>query len=294
MKVLIVTGANEAHADLLKDFITSLRMHYGHNYEVALLDFASKPFQDDVLSQFDLVQQFSDEAISFQKKRGYFLAYTAAKARLTEIFPGYDVYCWVDADCWFNSPESVPRMVRNALKTEITIHPEYDIHYWGYPTPSDRTLNLYKSIYGENHSTYPIKLPMINAGVFAMSKSSKVWKLWASELLKMRERSLSEDIYFSDQIPLHRILYSQKIKAIPLRAVDNWQVNACPPKIFYDGNKKTIWVAAPTEPFEKIGIIHLAGRTKDHVYDVDGFKTTLRFSALQFFSNTLSNSKSDK
>ena len=38
-------------------------------------------------------------------------------------------------------------------------------------------------------------------------------------------------MYFSDQIPLHKLLYTKPLKVAPSRAIDNWQLYAAAPKI---------------------------------------------------------------
>ena len=90
----------------------------------------------------------------------------------------------------------------------------------------------------------------------------------------MRQRhQQGERVYLSDQIPLHKIVYLQRLRVYPLRAIDNWKTYACLP--FIDRQARCLRV--PTLPHEKIGLMHLAGTTKDQLFPIDGQQLTLRY-----------------
>jgi hypothetical protein len=63
----------------------------------------------------------------------------------------------------------------------------------------------------------------------------------------------------------------------PLRAVDNWQTYACFP--LANLTKKKLIV--PTPPHEEIGIIHLAGNTKNEIVQMNGHTFGLRYRDFQ-------------
>lgn len=282
-RVVVVTGFNHRHFDLAEDMANSFRASYGDRYTLAAAVYGEVEIPPPLRSKFDLVANVSELGPAFDDALGYFFAYTGLKARLPEIFPGFSCYAWVDADCWFQGSESLPRVLAGASRAEISIHPEYDIHFTHMPTPSDRTLKIYQQNEGKNLDAMPLRMPMLNAGVFAMRPNSRVWQMWHAELNQLRARHDSgESVYFSDQIPLHKVIYMQGIQFYPLRIVDNWLAVLCMPML----HKPTRCLRAPTPPHEMIGVLHLGGKNiKSQVFQINGESTTLRYRDLMRLFN---------
>ena len=108
LKAIIVTGVDHNHLDLVNDLIDSFRLQYGDEYQIGLIAF-DKQVRDSGLNQkVDRLVDGSAEYEEFKGQSGYYAAYIAVKARLPELFPGFDEYCWVDADCWFCNSEISP------------------------------------------------------------------------------------------------------------------------------------------------------------------------------------------
>ena len=277
-RAVVVTGFNHQHFDLAEDMANSYRAAYGDRYTLAAAVYGKVEIPPLLRSKFDLVVDVSGLGPGFDESLGYFFAYTGLKARLPDVFPGFSIYAWVDADCWFQGNESLPRVLAGASQFEISIHPEYDIHYIHAPTPGDRTLKIYRQNEGRNIDAMPLRMPMLNAGVYGMRPESRVWKMWNAELIQLKLRhDRGETIYFSDQIPLHKLVYKQGIQFSPLRAVDNWLAVLCMPML----HKPTKCMRAPTPPHEMVGILHLAGRNiKNQIFQIGGDTTTLRYRDL--------------
>lgn len=273
--ILVVTGFDARHFDLAQDMADSFRQVYQDRYRLAAIVFGVDPPPAQLAARFDQLVRIADDATPFDASdNGYFLAYSGLKARLRDVFPGYASYCWIDADCWFQGNESLPRILTGLPGFDICIHPEFDVHYLNYPTPSARTLRIYQSNEGPNLAAMPLDMPMVNSGVFAMRADSPVWALWDAELARLRERrQRGEAVYFSDQIPLHKVIYLKRVRIYPLRAVDNWQTYACLPFI----DRQTRSLRVPTPPHEKIGLMHLAGASKHQTFQIDGQSMTLRY-----------------
>lgn len=274
-RTIVVTGFNHRHFDLAEDMANSYQSAYGDRYTLAAVVYGDIKIPPHLRSKFDLVLDVSELEPGFDESLGYFFAYTGLKARLPEIFPGYSIYAWVDADCWFQGNESLPRILAGASLLDISIHPEADIHYTHNPTPSDRTLKIYQQNEGKHIDSMPLRMPMLNAGVFAMRPESRIWKMWFAELLQLKIRHEGgESIYFSDQIPLHKLIYRQGFKYAPLRAIDNWMAVLCMPML----HLPTQCLRSPTPPHEAIGILHLAGKNiKNQVFRIGEHSTTLQY-----------------
>jgi hypothetical protein len=256
---------------------SSYRRAYQDRYPLAAIVFGDKPAPPELVALFDYAIHVASDDAPDDSATGYFLAYSGLKAQLRNLFPGYQTYCWIDADCWFQGNESMHRILAGVASYDICIHPEFDIHYANYPTPSQRTLQIYRTNYGEQLDAMPLNMPMVNSGVFAMRANARTWDLWASELQHLRDRhKQGHSVFFSDQIALHKLIHAHQLRIHPLRAIDNWQTYACLPLV----HRATRSLRVPTPPHEHIGLMHLAGATKDMVVIIDGQQTTLRYRDL--------------
>jgi len=154
--------------------------------------------------------------------------------------------------------------------------PELDPNYFVSTPPRDYFYGVYASIYGNEEAQRSHGFSMLNSGVFAARASSPLWRLWRDALADVRERARDRnDLYFSDQVPLHRLIVSGQVSVCPLRSVNNWLVGFCPPAI--DPQRKRL--IAPSFPHEELNIIHLIGPSKDALYRMGegGRQTTFRY-----------------
>jgi hypothetical protein len=270
-----VTGCDQSHFELAEDLIASIREVAGQTVAVGFIRLCDTPLPKSISSQVDCVASCAEHFPGFDKKSGYYAAYAAAKPRIPQLFPGFETYSWIDADCWLQNRLTLDKMAIGSRDADLCIHPEIDIHYFPYKIPSDRTLSIYPLVMGSNPSSDLLRTPMVNAGVFSARASSRIWALWEDALVALRHRfDRKESTFLSDQIPLHALMFNQKISVYPLRASDNWQTYASQPQF----NPQSGKLVLPTFPFEEISIIHLAGASKDHVYNIGaGQQTKLRY-----------------
>jgi len=271
--ILVITGCDETHYDLAADCVASFHECYPGACDFAFANFSHHTPPPAIAGHVTHLLNLPPPP-EFAKVDGYFTAYSRMKARLPLLFPGYKIYIWVDADCWFQGAQSLPRIIIQAEQTNIAIHPEFDIHYGHYATPSDRTLKIYKRNEGKDLSAMPLDMPMLNTGVFAMRHDCGMWAAWQAELDRLHEKHRAgHDVYFSDQIALHKVIYTNRYTYGPLRAIDNWQTYACLPSV----NLVTKKLIVPTPPYEEIGILHLAGKSKFETVNLDGKIFALRY-----------------
>ncbi|MBM3589168.1 MAG: hypothetical protein FJX33_15515 [Alphaproteobacteria bacterium] len=103
--------------------------------------------------------------------------------------------------------------------------------------------------FGDGVARQYVLLPILNNGVYAMSRNSPVWQSWASILALSLTRGLT-DLF--DQLSLQKALLEKgKWIALPSRA--NWMSHyALPQKRPEDG----IWIE-PRMGGQPIGVIHL-------------------------------------
>ena len=134
-RVLIVTACDENHYELGLDLITSLRDLGLNGAKVGFVDMGTGGAPEQLARRFDLYER---QTVETDQYKGYKTAFLAIKPRLPTIFPGFDTYIWIDADCWVQSASVVGKLVDAAQRADIAAHPELDIHYFRYKMPADR------------------------------------------------------------------------------------------------------------------------------------------------------------
>lgn len=263
---LLVTGADRAHHDLVRDLVASLPPRGQRPYALGLLNLDTEPPPPDLAGVFDRISAPLGREID-RPFAGYLAARLNAKARIPEIFPGPAAYAWIDADCWAPDPAAPARLFQFAEVADIAIHPELDVHYHLMDLPAQRTLDLYAAYFDAPADLAFARAPMLNAGVFAAQARSPIWAAWRSAVARVIARAAGTGLLLSDQIPLHHVIRSTPFSIYPLRSSYNWQAYAFPPAI--DLARRTL--VLPSPPHEPVEILHLAGRSKEIDFEGIGF-----------------------
>ncbi|MFI4977028.1 MAG: hypothetical protein ACHP84_21050 [Caulobacterales bacterium] len=262
-RTLVVTGCDAAHHGLAGELLESLHDLPSRSFDIGFVQLGPAPLPYDIRAGVDLVASVDDTAFRQAGGGGYALAYLAVKPRLPAYFPGYDTYVWMDGDTWVQDGAGIEDYVRAAETADIAIHPECDLNYVAELRPSNRTLFIYRRQFPDADLNVLARYPMINSGVFAAKATSPLWAKWLDVLEEVRRRSAGKtDAYYSDQIPLHWLIFKRRITIAVLPAVDNWQLYTMPPRI--DLVRRRLVAAVP--PYDDIRIMHLSGATKQIAY----------------------------
>ena len=276
--IILITACDAAYSDLAEDLIDSFRLHYGMHIPIGLFVTGKLDIADRIINKVDIIVYICEDYQYKESIKGFYESFICLKPRIPEYFPNFDYYLWVDADCWFGNSQSIDRILKLAEAYGIAIHPEYDVHYRYNPTPSPRTKRIYEQNYKHEITNTPLNMPMLNSGVFCMRNTSRIWELWKNEMYSIKERfEKGDDVFFCDQISLHKVIYQSNILFGPMRAIDNWQLYAASPA--YNTIEKVFM--APTDPWEQIGIMHLAGGTKDQEFRIEDKLMKLRYRTLR-------------
>lgn len=273
---IVVTGCDAAHYDLATDLLTSLRDACGGEVTIGFIHVGDDPVPQAIETAADHIVHVADDRFLGDGRRGFRIAYLAIKPRIPEFFPGYDVYIWLDGDTWVQNPVGLDQLVHCAGLADICMHPELDPNYYAQIYPRQYMYDVYASIYGPQEAARCAGRHMLNSGVFAARADSSVWALWRKALADVRD-SLGErqDAYFSDQIPLHRLIVDGRVSVHPLRAINNWLLYLGAPMLNLERRR----LLAPSFPHEEINIIHLVSISKDARYRVgdSGREITFRY-----------------
>lgn len=266
MKIAIVSGADHKYYAMLLEWIHSVKraMPESINADLCILDAGLKPEQKDKLSL--LVKQIKapdwPENVSTARVKGKeYLKACAARPFIRELFPGYDVYVWLDGDTWVQDWSAVDLLIRGAQKSGLAICPQTDRAYgkamrikWLGPIPfkprSFYYSNAKKAFNGKiARSLFPYAA--LNAGVFALSATAPHWERWQELIVQALKKG---KVFTAEQLTLGMIVYLEKYPAEFLPAWCNWLLTNKP--AWDEKNKHFV---EPFLPHTPIGIMHLSG-----------------------------------
>ena len=124
-KVLFVSGADAAYGGMLADCVSSLR-RVGYEGDIAIIDFGISRQNREVLARkgAQLHQLGMPEIYQQMITSGALVGPPGAnvlllKPYLPMLFPSYQTFVFVDADCWFQTGEAVNALIEYASHADI-------------------------------------------------------------------------------------------------------------------------------------------------------------------------------
>ena len=296
MKTIICTAANQPFASLALDLIHSIRNKPGGaEIAIGMLDTG---LSEGAAAQFralvtHLVAPGWDVDFStlpspdgpppteeWLKESQGFQAMTA-RPSLPKHFPGYELYIWIDADCWLQEWSVIELLRRGAADGSICMTAELDrayVQYYDTGKITDWSNEIHVGFHGEEIGAQLRNFPILNSGVFALRGDSPLWARWDTV---MREGLSRKRDFYAEQFGLNRVVYLEDFQRNVLPATCNWLANRG--RIFFDAATKMF--VEPYLAHQPLGIIHLSGdsKSKDHrltILNGEGvLSTNLRYSA---------------
>lgn len=287
-KILLVSGSNSKYYNLLLNMIQSLKdMKPFPSYDIACFDLGLEENQKEKLENDDIIVKKPKDfhnVLPLNKKTPATLA-SVGKITLPEQFPNYDLYMWIDADIWFQTPIAIQLPIIMASKGKMVVVPEFDrsnikikdqkkgfsgfsrglLRFFGLETrPFDRYRQLRaKQAFKKAVNAEATQYYHLNGGVFSISSEAPHWKEWF-ELYKkaLKNGPLIQGIA---QSCISYLWLENKLSFLPLPPTFNWVCHLSKP--IWD-KEKEIFVT-PLEPHEIIHTIHLT---------TDEFKNSSEFN----------------
>jgi hypothetical protein len=258
MRILLATAADESFVPLLRGLIDSLPRLSATDLAIFDLglteqarDWASARARYITVPGWDL--PVSSHVRSTQR---HHRALTV-RPFLRDYFPGYDLYFWIDADCWIQEHQALIRYIASARRGVLAItpqiHPAYR-HDEGSRRWRTQRLTAY---FGADAVLPPKGAFYVNAGVFALPADTPHWQAWRKTFEYGLAATHGELV--CDQTALNRALWTQSLAVAPLPAINNWLCHLALP--IYDAQRRRL--CEPTMPKRSLGIVHLAAGTKD-------------------------------
>ena len=260
-KGIAITGGDAAYFELMRDCIGSLRSTAeGRGLALGVLDCGLTDEQRAwcraegatlVVPQWDF--DFPGRA---KLKDGY--KALTARPFLPRYFPGFDLYLWIDGDCWVQQGDALSLFLAAARTGALAVAPEIhrSMRHYRHAWKEFSSINgaAYAACFGKATAERLIRYPLINAGVFALKVDAPHWTGWAGLLGEALQRSTD----MTDQITLNVLVYDKGFACEPLPSRCNWPVHHATPA--WDAERSLF--VEPAMPYEPLGILHLTIYTK--------------------------------
>ncbi|MEI6202529.1 MAG: hypothetical protein WCP68_11315 [Enhydrobacter sp.] len=260
-KAIAITGGDAAYFDLMRDCIGSLRATAeGRALALGILDCGLTAEQRDWCRDQGAVLVEPVWDFEFPGREKLKDGYKALTARpfLPRYFPGFDLYLWIDGDCWVQQGDALSLFLAAARTGALAVAPEIhrSMRHYRHAWTEFSTINgaAYAECFDKETAERLIRYPLINAGVFALKADAPHWAGWAELLGEALQRSAN----MTDQIALNVLVYDRGFACEPLPSRCNWPIHHATPA----------WEAArglfvePAMPYDPLGILHMTIYTK--------------------------------
>jgi hypothetical protein len=260
-RIIVITGGDAGYFDLMKDCIGSLRAtSEGRDLALGILDCGLADEQRTWCREQGGMLAVPDWDFDFPGRDKLSEGYKALTARpfLPRYFPGFDLYLWIDGDCWVQQGDAISLFLAAARTGALAVAPEIHRamrHYHHAWSEFSAVCGAaYESCFDKATAERLIRYPMINAGVFALKAQAPHWTGWADIYRQALQRSTD----LTDQLALNVLVYDKGFPYEPLPSRCNWPVHHATPA--WDAERGLF--VEPVMPYEPLGILHLTIYTK--------------------------------
>jgi hypothetical protein len=260
-RTIAITGGDAGYFDLIKDCVGSLRAtDEGRALALGILDCGLTEEQRAwcrAQGATLVVPQWDFDFPGRDKLKDGYKALTA-RPFLPRYFPGFELYLWIDGDCWVQQGDAISLFLRAACTGALAVAPEihrsmrHYRHAWGEFSSINGA--AYESCFDRATADRLIRYPMINAGVFALAADASHWAGWADLMGDALQRSTD----MTDQVTLNVLVYDKGFACEPLPSRCNWPVHHATPA--WDADRALF--VEPAMPYDPLGILHLTIYTK--------------------------------
>lgn len=288
LRTLVVTAANDAFVPLLRGLVESLQQWTPRPCaDIACLDLGLSPENRDwvALHATHIVQPEWDLPVD-ERVRAAHPEWRALTARpfLPRHFPGYDIYLWIDADAWIQERFAIDWYTTLAGTGQLAATPEVDRTYQITPDVIHWRASRMRAYFGPQAEQRLLWQTYFNAGVFALRADAPHWAAWARWFRAGLDATAGT--ICCDQTALNHAIRMEGLAVAPLPALCNWLCHLAVPG--FDPRRGRF--CEPVLPGKSIGILHLAGPSKDRVLALRGEgperRITLRFPGRAHASST--------
>ncbi|MGH1481764.1 MAG: hypothetical protein ACRBM6_24045 [Geminicoccales bacterium] len=277
MRLAIITGADSAYFELMEKLLTALSSaRAGQSYDLCVLDFGLSADQVATATGFGATvvrPEWAFDApanVRTTSNLGY-----GTRPILPRYFPGYDLYLWLDADISVQDDKFISSFTAASMDGSLAIAEEVDRSYQLEPYALKWQIGNAFRCFGIRDGLKLCLGRPINSGVFALRGDAPHWAIWQQRYQQAIDRAGRANL---DQHALMAALYLDDMPCRYLDSTHNWICTRSQP--LWDEVDQVF--RRPYAPFEKIDVLHLAGRHKDKLWDVKTLRGATRRMYLSY------------
>lgn len=264
-KIALISGCDANYYSLLREWIASVRRFpQSAAMDICILDAGLTEQQRAELKP--LVKTIMNPdwpcPLPASKINGReFLKACVCRPFLPQIFPGYDVYFWMDADTWIQSWNAIELFLIGAARKKITLTAQVDRAYpraarvkwlwrWPWKVRSFYFSNARKA-FGFKTAKTLLTRHVLLAGAFALHKDAPHWGRWQELVIGTLKKG---KVFTAEQLSLGVLCHIENYEAEILPAWAHW---LCEFKPLWDETNNLF--VEPYLPHQPLGILHLSG-----------------------------------
>lgn len=263
MKSVVVTASDRNYFFLLQGLIGSMGKYYPE-MPIIVIDCLSYYPGSKYLSvkQKAWLKRYPNVTVRRDKDTGSqerFYRQSTWRARLPELFPGFETYIWLDADVWLQTPDALENYILGARDFDVatiadcdrnTVLTKFGAGSWRY--------KMLLQFYGEKEARRLADLPILFNGNFSARADSKFWATYKQSLVKAIASSRTGKMKFGfDLLAFCHACYMNKLNVGLLPFRSGYVVGCKLPRIDANGN-----LVEAYPPYDVIDVLHIAGNYK--------------------------------
>lgn len=266
-----VSGCDSNYFPMLLEWIASVRAHpQSAEFDICIMNTGLSEEQCAFLKP--LVTQIVTPnwpcALPDYKIRGReYLKSCVCRPFIPKLFPGYELYMWMDADMWVQDWRAIDLYITGAQRGKLAITTQSDRAYmrqirvkwlgnWPWKIRGFYFTNALQA-FGFKTAKAILPYNVLNAGSFALRADAPHWERWQNLLLEALKKG---KIFTAEQLTLGLITY---LEEFPVEILPAWTQWLCENKPLWD-SERSLFVETFL-PHEVIGIIHVSGYDKMRV-----------------------------
>ncbi len=264
-KIAFISGGDANYYAILCEWVHSVRrFKQSEGIDICIMDVGLEPAQVQKLEQAGchVVKPDWPFRVPESKIRGReYLKACICRPSIPKIFPGYDLYVWMDGDTWIQDWRGVELYIKGAQRGKLTITGQVDRGYfkqvrvkWLGSLPLKiRGFYMSNALKAFGFKTAQKLMPyhVLNAGAFSMAGDAPHWARW-QELVE--QACKKGKIFTAEQLTLGMMVYLEDYPAEILPAWTQW---LCENKPLWDEDKQSF--VENFLPHEEISIVHISG-----------------------------------
>lgn len=259
-RTILITGCDRRYLALLESFIASVREAGGlDRVDLGIfdLDFTEPERARLAQSATGIVTARSPlSSLMPANDRGRRTLPSLVRPYLPELFPGYDIYVYSDVDVWVQDWRGFELFIEGASRGRLAIAPQVDRAYVHGSKSHSYRFTVMASVFGEEAAKVLVRMPHMNAGIFALPAAAPHWQRWA----EIWRGTLQDNKFWfgSGQAVLTHMIYNENMPAELLPGICNWQSHLAMP--MWDEQQRCF--VEPCLPHQKILLMHMTDDTK--------------------------------